>query len=178
MARALLTLMARIISTVFSPFVVAVPLAVGLSVTYATSATEALKWGLIAVGAAVGFPLTVILLLIQLGAAGDLHLSLRSDRPLPFLLGIASGLLGLYLLILTGAPRGFVTVALAFIFTGLILTFTTLFWKVSVHMAATTAVAATAALVYGQPALPLFLALPVIGWARFYLGKHTLLQLS
>ena len=81
----------------------------------------------------------------------------------------------LTMLWLAGAPRLFVMLGLAALAQTLLLFALTLFWKVSVHAAATGALAALASLGWWPAPLAAatVLLVGVVGWARVRLDRHT-----
>jgi membrane-associated phospholipid phosphatase len=54
-----------------------------------------------------------------------------------------------------------------------ILSLVTLFWKISFHGATITAAATATLLVAGSSAWPVMLLVPLVGWARVRLERHT-----
>jgi membrane-associated phospholipid phosphatase len=56
-------------------------------------------------------------------------------------------------------------------------TLTTLFWKISLHLMLNTAAIILINSLFDWTLLYLFLLIPVIGWSRYYLKHHTLLQI-
>ena len=57
-----------------------------------------------------------------------------------------------------------------------ILSLVTLFWKISFHGAAISAAATTTMMMAGSYAWPVVLLVPLVGWARIRLKRHTLRQ--
>ncbi len=75
-----------------------------------------------------------------------------------------------------GTPRLFeIYVSLAsLIFLG---TLTTLFWKISMHLMLNTAAIILTNALFDWRLTFLFVLIPLIGWSRYYLKHHTLLQI-
>jgi membrane-associated phospholipid phosphatase len=57
-----------------------------------------------------------------------------------------------------------------------ILSLVTLFWKISFHGATISAAATATLMVAGSSAWPMMLLVPLVGWARVRLKRHTLRQ--
>ncbi|HEY4687656.1 MAG TPA: hypothetical protein VIH20_05560 [Candidatus Subteraquimicrobiales bacterium] len=174
--RGILSFLSWLISAILSPFIVAIPLAFVVTQKASPSVFKSLEWLLISLIFAVLVPLGAILILRQRGEVTDVHLAHRLERPFPFLTTLFSGLLGTYFLLFFGAPRLLITLALSFIFLGISITFVTLYWKISAHLAGVAGALTAAFLIFGFSAAPLFLLLPVVGWARIYRKRHTLAQ--
>jgi membrane-associated phospholipid phosphatase len=103
----------------------------------------------------------------------DRHLRVRQQRRIPFLLAIASVLVGLALLLALHAPRQVVALVVAML-TGLAATMlVTLWWKVSVHTAAASGTVAILVVTFGPPLILAVPAIALVAWSRIRLGDHT-----
>jgi membrane-associated phospholipid phosphatase len=165
---------ARVISDVFSPPVLAVP---GLLLGAYFSSTPgvysyALSYFLVGVLA----PVMYVVWLLRIGAITDFHIPERRDRRGPFLASLGSGLIGVGLLMYLGAPATFIAPVVTLLAETLILFFITLFWQVSIHTATTAGLVTFAVYVLGSEAFLLTLLVPLVAWARVYLERHTVTQ--
>jgi membrane-associated phospholipid phosphatase len=134
---------------------------------------KALAW----VGVAALFATLVPVLYLVRGVRRrqftDHHVRLREQRPLAFLVGIASLLVGLALMVVLGAPRELVALVAA-MGVGLIVSLlVTLFWKISVHVAVVAGAEVILVLVFGPLLLVLGPLVALVGWARVGMGDHT-----
>jgi membrane-associated phospholipid phosphatase len=103
----------------------------------------------------------------------DRHLRVRQQRRTPFLVAIASVLVGLALLVALDAPRQLVALVVAML-TGLAATMLlTLWWKVSVHTAAASGTVAILVVTFGPPLLLALPAIALVAWSRIRLDDHT-----
>lgn len=166
--------LAQVISVIASPPLMGITAVTLIAATFATNQT----WTLAALYLAltIVLPLAFIVWLARQGHVSDLDLSVRQERivPLSFTLAVMS--LGWLLLHTTAAPpllRAFATlnVAQAALFLCI-----TLFWKISMHTTAVTALAVLSGFVVGEMALLLFLTIPLVAWSRLRLRRHTLSQ--
>ena len=165
--------LARMISDVFSPPVLAVPaLLIGVWASEAGTYRFAVLFFLLAVLA----PVLYVVWLLKSGRIADFHLPDRRDRLGPFLVFLACGLAALSLLVYLGAPASFVAPIIALLFQTLVLFLITLAWQVSIHTASTAGLVTFAVLAIGVGAAVLFLLVPLVGWARIYLRRHTVAQ--
>lgn len=171
--------LALAISAFFSPYLIAFPLVVFLSFKVSPTPLTAFKWIFIALIFATLIPLGEILFRHHAKGGGyDLHLAIRKERPTLFMIALLSGFLGLFFLVFLGAPKVLITLGLSFLFLGLIVTVITLFWKISAHTAGVAAVLTAALLILGPKVFPLFLLIPLVGWARVERGKHNFYQVA
>jgi hypothetical protein len=168
--------LARAISNVFSPPVLSAPLlalAVRLSDVPGT-------WRYAALYAAVGIltPLLDLAWLLRTGRISDFHLARRSERTRPFVVSILSTTVALGLLAWLDAPPLFVALVRACLLQALLLFAITLAWQISIHSAAAAGLATLAVLGVGLTAgaAALVVLVPVVGWARLHLRRHTLGQ--
>ena len=106
----------------------------------------------------------------------DHHVRLREQRPIAFLVGITSLLVGLALMVLLGAPRELVALVAA-MGVGLIVSLlVTLLWKISVHVAVVAGAVTILVLVFGPVLVAAGPLVVLVGWARVEVGDHTPLQ--
>src|SRR5205085_6345210 len=105
-----------------------------------------------------------------------LEVSNRQERVGPFLFGIMSTIVGLFIVLLTNAPRNLE----AFLFitgvSGIIMALTTLWWKISIHASSLAGAATMLTALYGIVMLPTYLLVVLVGWSRVVLHRHTVAQ--
>jgi membrane-associated phospholipid phosphatase len=154
-----------------APIVAVLPLIVAW---YSTpTAVMAIAWGLTASLFASVLPFTVILVGVRRGRFTDHHVGVRQQRALPMLMGIASVLIGLGLLVVFRAPRQLVALVAAMTVGLSVSLLVTLWWKVSVHTAVAAGAAVVLVLVFGPALLAVWPLVGLIGWSRVTLGDHT-----
>jgi membrane-associated phospholipid phosphatase len=164
---------ARLVTEVLAPapIVAVLPLVVAWHST--PTAALAIAWGVTASLFASVLPFAVILLGVRRGRLTDHHVGVRQQRARPMLLGVASVLAGLELLVVVGAPRELVALVAAMTVGLSVSLLVTLWWKVSVHTAVAAGAATVLALVFGPALLAVWPLVGVIGWSRVQLGDHT-----
>src|SRR5690606_17316656 len=100
------------------------------------------------------------------------------ERIRPFIVTLLGSTAALAMLVAAGAPRLMPLFALFSLIQLALMTLITLVWQISVHsMSITGAVVTTGALYGVGPALVLFPLVPLVGAARYKLGRHTLSQI-
>jgi membrane-associated phospholipid phosphatase len=165
---------ARAISDIFSPPVVAVP---ALAVGAWASHTQGTYWyALLYFCIAVLLPVGYVVWAIRTGRIADFHMCNRRERVAPFVVSLICGLAAWLLILVMGAPLDFVAPVLALLLQTLLLFLITLVWQVSVHTAVTASLVTFICLVVGPGALLLIGLIPLVAWARLYLGRHTVAQ--
>ncbi|HCG98643.1 MAG TPA: phosphatidic acid phosphatase [Actinobacteria bacterium] len=123
-------------------------------------------------------PLWDIMRRIRRGLVRDAHINSREDRLKPFLFSLACAVAGLVALYVAGAPDEVLAVAWTVVALGATITVVTTVWKISLHAAGITSIAAMLYFIFGVAAAPVALLVPVVGWARLALRKHTPSQLA
>jgi membrane-associated phospholipid phosphatase len=164
---------ARWISHVISPHIVGIVITAVVAIQFSDNAWEMLLWLAILVPIVVIPPLLYLFWLVHIGKLQDIYMPDRSTRLRP--LTIIMGWIFFCLLLIRywGAPEIVEAFFLsAFILTGL-LSLVTLFWKISFHGATISAAATATVMVAGSWAWPVFLLIPLVGWARVRLERHT-----
>ena len=97
---------------------------------------------------------------------------------MPLLVGIASVLIGLWLLTAWSAPRDLVALVGAMTVGLVVSLLVTLGWKISIHTAVAAGAAVILVLVFGPPLLALSPVVGLIGWSRVEIGDHTPAQVA
>lgn len=114
---------------------------------------------------------------VRRGKITDVHIMDRTQRGGPFLIAIVSSALGAWCLYAVGAPSNVWGISAALALNGIILTWITTFWKISMHVAVLSAtVCAAIIMLRDVTAWPLLLTIPALIWGRVSRGRHTLAQ--
>ncbi|WP_376797212.1 phosphoesterase PA-phosphatase [Thermogemmatispora sp.] len=164
---------ARGISLLLSPAAISVPFVLLVALYRSSSAWPALGFALLTLAFVCAGPLLYVLLAWRLGIVSDLDLTRRQERWHPFLAGLLSYALGLFLLLWLHAPRSLELALSLTLLVGLLLLLITCWWKISIHAAALAGAATLLTALYGLIFLPSFLLLALVCWSRVALGRHT-----
>ncbi|NJP64801.1 hypothetical protein [Streptomyces spiramenti] len=167
---------AKIITDVLAPahLVICLLLLVGW---HSTPGNSGLGWGLIAALFCGVVPACFVHLAVRSGRVTDKHIRVRRQRLVPLAASVLSVTSGVVLLLATGAPVD-VTALVVAMLTGLACTLAvTVRWQISVHNAVAGGSVMILVLVFGAPALPAVLLVPLVGWSRRVLKAHTVAQL-
>jgi membrane-associated phospholipid phosphatase len=164
---------ARLVTEVLAPAPIVAVLPLLVAWRTSSTVTTAIAWGVTASLFASVLPFAVILVGVRRGRLTDHHVGVRQQRALPMLMGVASVLFGLGLLVALHAPRMLVALVAAMTVGLTVSLLVTLWWKVSVHTAVAAGAAVVLTLVFGPALLPVWPLVGLIGWSRVQLGDHT-----
>jgi membrane-associated phospholipid phosphatase len=168
--------LARILSTIFNPFLTALALFVILA---EVSATDTLDfWRLLFLSTfftSIG-PMLYVFWLYATDRISDLDMSVRSERELVFSAFVVFDLCGAAALWLIHAPRLMLAAMLGYVVSTLVVQYITRYWKISTHAIGITAPLTALTLLYGRQPFPFLVLIPMVCWARVYLKAHTVMQ--
>jgi membrane-associated phospholipid phosphatase len=160
--------LARAVTEILAPAPVAGGLLVLVAWHSAANPLDALRWAVLAVlFAVVG---------VRRRQLSDRHVRMRRERPLPLMIGVASVVVGVVLLIQAGAPRDLIALEAAMAVGLGSSLLVTLAWKISIHVAVVAGAIVILLLVLGPAAIALVPAIALVAWARVVLRDHTVGQ--
>jgi membrane-associated phospholipid phosphatase len=168
--------LARILSTIFNPFLTALALFVILAHACSHSTTE--FWTLLFLTTTFTsiLPMIYVFWLYSTDRISDLDMSQRHEREAVFGAFVIFYFLGALALFFIHAPQLIIASMAMYFASTLIVQYITRYWKISTHALGITAPLVALTLLYGQETLPFLVLIPMVGWARVYLKAHTLLQ--
>ena len=168
------TSLARTMSDLTSPPMLAVP---GLILAVSSSDMPGTyRYAMLYLMLGVLAPLGYVLWLLKAGKVSDFHLPIREDRVRPFIVSLFCGALAVSLIITFEAPSSFVAPVIALLLQTLLLFVITLAWQISIHTATMAGLVTFAVLALGPSAMAFLPLVPLVAWARVYLGRHTVSQ--
>lgn len=164
---------ARWVSHVVSPHVVGIVLTAVISYRYSDNPWETLLWLAILLPIIVVPPFVYILWLVHQGSLEDIYMPRRETRlrPLAVMMGwllVCWGLVRYW-----GVPPIVEALLMITIVSVGILSAVTLFWKISFHGATISAAATAIMMMAGSWTWPVMLLVPLVGWSRIRLLRHT-----
>lgn len=168
--------LARILSTIFNPFLTALALFVILAHISAKDTVD--FWRLLFLSTAftsIG-PMLYVFWLYSTDRISDLDMSVRRERELVFSTFVVFYLLGSIALWLAHAPRLMVAAMLGYFASTFVVGYITRFWKISTHAIGITAPLVALIMLDGRQPLPFLVLIPMVCWARVYLKAHTVAQ--
>lgn len=164
---------ARWVSHVISPHIVGVVLTSVMTLQYSPEPLKILLWLAGLMPLLVLPPLSYLLWLVRRGKLEDIYMPQRETRLRPLTLMMVWLMVCFGLIRYWEAPSVVELFVLAAAIMIGVLSLVTLFWKISFHGAAITAAATATMLMAGSSAWPIMLLVPLVGWARVRLERHT-----
>lgn len=174
--RRVLTEIARIFSTICNPFLTALALFVILAHARSTTVTQFWMLAFTSVFFTSIGPTLYVFRLYWTERITDLDMSIRSERQAVFGSFVAFSTLGTLTLALIGAPTIIIASMAAYTANAFLVMLITRLWKISTHALGITAPLITLIVLYGWQPLPFVILVPIVCWARVYLGAHTVGQ--
>ena len=171
-----LTRVARGLTEVFAPAVLAAALPIVIGVHAGRTVPTGLAWGLLASVFTAIIPYAMIWYGVRRGRLSDRHIGVREQRTKPLALGLVAVLVGLALLGLFGAPRELIALVVALFVGGVVATVVNHFWKLSVHASVAAGSMVVLALAFGPVLLATVVVVAAVGWSRVRLRDHTTWQ--
>jgi membrane-associated phospholipid phosphatase len=168
--------LAKILSTIFNPFLTALALFIILAHASARGTLD--FWWLLFLSTfftSLG-PMIYVFWLYGSDRISDLDMSVRHERESVFFTFVIFYLAGTVVLWLTHAPTLMIASMAAYTLSTLVVQYITRYWKISTHALGITAPLVALTLLYGNQTLPFLVLIPMVGWARVYLKAHTLMQ--
>ncbi|MBC8099029.1 MAG: hypothetical protein H7Y11_06265 [Armatimonadetes bacterium] len=168
---------ARLVSDILSPPMIWAMLAFPIAFRNAPSTGQALLWALVYILLGCVLPVMYIVLMVKRGKITDIHMRVRQQRLLPFLVSLVCMTIAWWTLRLMGAPAVVPLFALFSLVQIAVMALITLVWQVSMHaMSISGAVVALGFLFGGAAALVALPFVVLVGAARLKLKRHTLAQ--
>jgi len=168
--------LAKLISGISSPFVVGTAAIVLLIVCRPETSARAWYWLIWYVGLTTVLPLAYVLFQVARGKITDVHVNLREQRILPFVVAICSVTLLLAVLLYLQAPRILVVMTINTLIDGVILLTCSRYFKISIHAAALASTITALDMLVSPIYFLGYLTLPIVMWARLKRGRHTVNQ--
>lgn len=169
-------IIARWISHVVSPHIVGVVLTSAIALRYGDKPLEILLWLALILPLIVLPPLIYFVWLVHKGTLKDIYMPQREARLWPLTVLMVWLLICLGLIHYWQVPVIVEIFVLATAVLVGVLGLITLFWKISFHGATITAAVTTTVMLAGYSAWPVIFLVPLVGWARIRLKRHTLRQ--
>jgi len=140
------------------------------------SGRPAWLWAMFMVLINIGLPSAYILWLKYRGKVTDFDVYLRDQRFWPYVFAISCALISWLVMGILHAPRLLTLLSGASVCQGLIMFLINRRWKISAHSAGMAGIAVLIWQVLGAASAPVLLSIPLVGWSRVRLGRHTLGQ--
>lgn len=164
---------AQWVTSIISPQNVGVFLSCIMTLQYSSDPAQSIMWLLFIILFMTVPPLSYVYWLVHTGYLEDIYMPNRSKRLRPLSVTMAWLILSFMVMRFLGAPSIVESVTLITIMLVTVLSAVTLFWKISFHSAAISAASVCLIAMNGLTAVPSLLLIPVVGWSRVRLNRHT-----
>ncbi len=138
--------------------------------------TEKVISTVIAVSFSCLFPIASLWYLLQKGTVESIDVVVREQRPWPLTLASINYFVGFLLLSSVQAPELVQGLMFCYGTNTLVVALITIWWKVSVHTTAMSALLVALTYSFGPWVLPFFLLVSLVGISRVVLNRHTVSQ--
>jgi phage-related holin len=168
---------ARVVSDVFSPPVVWAALSFPLAAYADPTSGNSVVWALIYVLLVCVAPVVYIAVMVKRGHITDIHIKVRRQRIVPFIVTIVCAAIAALMLALLNAPALVTFFALFTMLQIIIMLVVTTAWQISIHALGIVGAVVAIGAMYGTTAGLLSSPLiPVVCAARVVLRRHTIPQ--
>ena len=168
---------AKAISLVFLPPIVAIFTLAILSLHFSDTTKEAVWAAIIASIFVSIIPVAYIAYLLRHAhLAGGYELMYQRERLRPYLFSAASSGVGNAALWWMGAPAPVVALTSCYGISAILLAVINRYWKISAHAAGAAMGVGAMVIAFGTPALPFVVILPAVCWARVRIHMHSTSQ--
>jgi membrane-associated phospholipid phosphatase len=168
--------LARILSTIFNPFLTALALFVLLAHSPATDTLDFWRLAFMTTFFSSIGPMLYIFWLYSSDRIADLDMSDRFERERVFGTCVVFYLIGTVALWLTHSPKLLIATMGGYTLSTIVVQYITRYWKISTHAIGITAPLVVLCLLYGREPLPFLVLIPMVCWARVYLRAHSVMQ--
>lgn len=168
--------LAHLVSEVSNPLFVALPTFLVIALATAPNVFHALLWWMIAVLGISIAPFLFILRGVRQGRYSDHHVSVREQRLIPLVFGLGCMAIAFILLYALDVSRVLIATVTAVIVACGISLLITRYWKISLHLVGMAGAVTVFTLMFGPRLLLLSPLVVLVGWARWQVRAHTVLQ--
>ena len=172
----LITRFARAVSYIFDGSVLATPVFAATSFYNQADSKSMLPSFITAVIFAAFIPYFLILFLYKAKKISDLQIPRRKERLFPLLIINICVIAGFFILLYLQPQRLMMSVYSIYLIGLPVISLITLFWKISFHATYITLFSIVYMIVFGKWAIFTLPLIPLVGWSRIKLRRHTLAQ--
>ena len=167
---------AQIVSEVANPLFVALPTFLIVALDTAPNWQRGVLWWIVTSLGISAAPLLFVYQGVRRGRFSDHHLSVRTQRLVPLVVGLLCAAIALMLLLLLQASTALLATVAAVLVCGICTLAITTCWKISFHLVGAAGAATVLTLLFGPIGLVLIPFVALVGWARWRVGAHTVTQ--
>jgi hypothetical protein len=170
------TKLATLISDLLNPLAIGLAVLALLSFDAAASASEALKWFFLVTGLCILPTFLVAVYFVKIGRMDAIFSNRRHQRHRIYVIGLFFNVIAWLVLTWLEAPAALIASLVSALVTMVSFAAINLWWKISVHSSAASALVVVLLIIYGWHAAISVVVIPIMGWARVKLAEHSLGQ--
>lgn len=167
---------ARLLSTVLNPTYTVLPSLIAITYAATWSWGEAIKWTGLAASMVVLPILGFIHRRVRAGVYADRDISVREQRHVIYALGAVCATCYSVAVYTLDGPLELKATLMALFAAGLVGMMLNFLSKVSIHTGGIAGLVTVLIVLFGRGAWPALLLVPLVGWSRVVLGRHTMRQ--
>jgi len=167
--------LAKLISSIFSPFVVIPAFGLWTITAFSSGTTWAIYSSLFIVLIVIA-PLVYIVSKIRKGSITDIHVAIKEQRFGPFVISTVGAAVLAVIYHVLKAPSQLISLATVLVVSGIVFSLMSRYWKVSIHTAAFAGSVFIVSALISPWLFWLSILLPLISWARVIRKRHDLSQ--
>ncbi|MFC1873289.1 hypothetical protein ACFLW3_00535 [Chloroflexota bacterium] len=164
---------AKLVSIVFSPFVIGLGLILLASLETTASISEAFRWSLILIILSILPILFFTIFLVRKKRLDGILASARKQRTIIYGLTIVLAIITSTILITLKAPLTLIALSVISLTTSIVFMCVNLRWKISLHTAFIGGAVVVLFILYGVRSIVSIVVLPLVAWARMELKQHS-----
>ncbi len=167
---------ARTISYIFDGSFISIPIFLIICLMVVDNKMEAISWAFVCLLFGTVIPYLYVSLLYRKKEINDMHIPKKENRIKPLLVSCVSYTMCFVILYILNGPLFLKSIFAVSVVSTVIFTIITYFWKISLHSSWITFIVITFNILFGRWMLLMIPLIPVIGWARVRIKKHTINQ--
>ena len=169
--------LSKVISGITSPYLVIPIFSIITIFHYAKSIQNFMLWSVILIVLTVLLPLGYVFLSVKRNKMTDLHVFMKEQRTVPFVIAIVGSILTLFIYLFMKVPSALIAMTAALIINGAIFSVLSRYWKLSMHAATFLSSLTIVSILVSSIYWVLSPIIVLIIWARMQRKRHTFWQL-
>jgi hypothetical protein len=170
---------ARVVTELTGPANTVAVLVLSVAISSAPRTPAGIIMAIVATLFAAVIPFVYVVWRVKSGRLTDHHISVRTERTVPIIVGLASVAIGLTLILIAGAPSRLLALFITGLSGMIVVLLVTRRWKISVHLSAFAGAAVISGFAFNLPVGILIASfIPLVAWSRVELNDHTWPQVT
>jgi membrane-associated phospholipid phosphatase len=165
---------AKLISSILDPRILIIPIAIAIAFYNSDNPIASIGWVLLLL-LFTAFPVVSwITVQTKRRVFADNQVPIASQRNILYIIGICGIVVDLCIMIIFSGPKHLIAMVVAMLFSGLVAAILNRKIKISVHTGAMAGAVVSLIASWGNRFLPLLIFIPLIGWTRITLHRHSI----